>query len=46
LAAALILINEEETFYYIGNGCCNEDIIEENIAGNTIKKFMYKVKRE
>lgn len=45
-ALQTIAINEEETFYYIGNGCCNEDIIEENIAGNTIKKFMYKVKRE
>jgi hypothetical protein len=34
------------SFYYIGNGCCNESMIPpNNMSVNLNKKFMYKVKR-
>jgi len=32
-------------FYYIGNGCCNENMIPPNNPSALNKKFMYKVKR-
>jgi hypothetical protein len=39
-----IAANQDDYFYYIGNGCCTE---EKNGPNNeTTMKFMYKVQRE
>jgi hypothetical protein len=34
-----------DPFFYIGNGCCNEDVIPSNDLDSLDKRFMYKVKR-
>lgn len=39
-----IAINIEDNFYYIGNGCCNNDHIKSNDENDELK-FMYKVDR-
>jgi hypothetical protein len=41
-----ITVNEGESFYYIGNGCCSEEPIGHLGAENDLFKFMYKTKRE
>ena len=41
-----IAVNEGETFYYIGNGCCSEEPIGHLGAENELFKFMYKRHRE
>jgi hypothetical protein len=41
-----ICVNEGDTFYYIGNGCCSEEPIGHLGAENELFKFMYKTKRE
>ena len=41
-----IAVNEGDTFYYIGNGCCSEEPIGHLGPGNDLFKFMYKTQRE
>ena len=41
-----ISVNENEPFYYIGNGCCSEETIPPNNIDTENKKFVYKVRRE
>uniref|UniRef100_A0A6C0JP74 Nucleotide-diphospho-sugar transferase domain-containing protein n=1 Tax=viral metagenome TaxID=1070528 RepID=A0A6C0JP74_9ZZZZ len=43
-ALQTIIINFNESFYYIGNGCCTEEVIGKNT--DTDIKFMYKVKED
>ena len=43
-ALQTISINMDEPFFYIGNGCCNEDPIKQNEKNENLK-FMYKTNR-
>jgi len=43
-ALQTIVVNMEDSFYYIGNGCCSEEKIGAN--SDTSLKFLYKVRRE
>lgn len=45
-ALQTIAVNEGETFYYIGTGCCSEEKINRLGPGNDLFKFTYKVNRE
>lgn len=45
-ALQTIAVNEGETFYNIGTGCCVEDTIGHLGPGNSAFKFSYKVQRE
>lgn len=45
-ALQTIAVNEGDTYFYIGNGCCSEEPIGHLGPGNDLFKFMYKTKRE
>jgi len=45
-ALQTIAVNEGETFYNIGTGCCSEERIGHLGPGNDAFKFSYKVQRE
>lgn len=45
-ALQTIAMNNNDIFYYIGNGCCTEELIPIDQNETKIKKYIYKVKRE